>query len=678
MEYMLASAGEAFLQIMMLERLFWLSVGVFIGLIIGIIPGLGGVSALALLLPFTFGMDPYSAIALLLGMGAVTTTGDSIPAILFGVPGTSAAQATCIDGHAMAKKGEAGRALSAAYTASLVGGLVGALILGLMLPVLRPVMLYVGAPQLLAFSIFGISMVAVLSGRAPLVGVAIAAFGVLLSMIGADPQGGQLRWTLGTLYLYDGLPLLPFALGVFALPELVDLAIKRTSVAAVPKFSIREGMWQGVKDTFENKWLVVRCSALGTVIGAIPGLGSSVVDWFAYGFAARTIKDSKKTFGTGDVRGLIAPESAANAKEGGSLVPTIAFGVPGSASMAILLGAFMIHGLQPGPQMLTQDLDITYAMVWSIALANILGAGTCFLLSGQFAKVATLRWTLTLPLIVSVLIVGAYQGQGAWGDLFALMLFGMIGWIMKQMKWPRPPLILGFVLGGLIERYMFISNTRYGASWLLDPIVATLLFFALIGLFRPAIEEYLRKRKAGLPMRGLQPFKLIPSDIPHFVVLLIVVWMMVETTGFRRWESQVGPYVVGTAALVLMGLSLLNRILRRPDEAPLDADAPMHMDTVTEQTETRPIVVRRAGIFFAWVAGFILSMAAIGFLPTVPLFVMSYMWFENRERLVLRLQMAAGILFFTWFMFDFLLRIRWPGSWLGDLFPVLGAMIPSM
>lgn len=678
MEYMLASAGEAFVQIMMFERLFWLAVGVFVGLLIGIIPGLGGVSALALLLPFTFGMDPYSAIALLLGMGAVTTTGDSIPAILFGVPGTSAAQATCIDGHAMAKNGEAGRALSAAYTASMLGGLFGALILGLMLPILRPIMMEIGAPQLLAFSIFGISMVAVLSGKVPLIGVGIAAFGVLLSMIGSDPQGGQLRWTLGTLYLYDGLPLLPFALGVFALPELVDLAIKRTSVAVTQKYDLRTGMWQGVKDTFANKWLVFQCSTLGAVIGAIPGLGSSVVDWFAYGYAARTVKGAKKTFGTGDVRGLLAPESAANAKEGGSLVPTIAFGVPGSASMAILLGAFMIHGLQPGPQMLTQDLDITYAMVWSIAVANILGAGTCFLLSGQLAKVATLRWTLTLPLIVSVLIVGAYQGQGAWGDLFALLIFGIIGWIMKRMKWPRPPLILGFVLGGLIERYMFISNTRYGASWLLDPIVVVLLSLAIIGLFRPAVEEYLRKSRAGLPMRGLQPLKFIPGDIPHVVVIGMVLWMMYEATGFRRWDSQVGPYVVGTAALLLMTVSLANRILRRPDEAPLDADSPMHMDMVADDNVPRPLVLRRAAIFFGWVAAFMCSLSLIGFLPTVPLFVMSFMWAENRERLSLRLQMAAGITLFTWFLFEFLLGIRWPASLLGDLFPALRAIIPSV
>jgi len=678
MDFMLAAASDAFFQILVLERLGWLAFGVFVGLVIGIIPGLGGVSALALLLPFTFGMDPYSAIALLLGMGAVTTTGDSIPAILFGVPGTSAAQATCIDGHAMAKKGEAGRALSAAYTASMVGGLFGALTLGLMIPLLRPIMLEIGAPELLAFSVFGISMVAILSGRMPLIGVAVAAMGVMLAMVGADPQGGELRWTLGTLYLYDGLPLLPFALGIFALPELVDLAIKRSSVATTQRYDIRTGMWQGVKDTFQNKWLVARCSALGTVIGAIPGLGSAVVDWFAYGFAARTVKDASKTFGTGDVRGLLAPESAANAKEGGSLVPTIAFGVPGSASMAILLGAFMIHGLQPGPQMVTQNLDITYAMVWSIALANILGAGTCFLLSGQLAKVATLRWTLILPLVVSVIFVGAYQGQGSWGDLFALVTFGIIGWVMKQNKWPRPPLILGFVLGELIERYMFISSMRYGLSWLWDPVVFTLLALAVIGLFRPGVQEILRQRRSGRPLRGIQPVRFVPGDLLWIALLGLFLWMLWDTGNFGDVEAKVAPYVVGTIGTILVSLSLANRVLRRPDDIPADEGGPVHMDMVSDFTGERDVIVRRAGVFLGWLLAFMLSMWLIGFLPTVPLFTLAYMWTENREPLRLRLGMALGVTLFLWAVFDLALSIRWPDTVLGGLIPWLAATVPSM
>ena len=373
------------------QRLVFLFSGVLIGLGLGVIPGLGGIVGMALLLPFTFTMDPYSAFAFLLGMGSVTTTSDTIPAVLFGVPGTTGSAATILDGHPMAKKGQAGRAFGAAYTASLVGGVFGAFLLAISIPVLRPVMLYLGSPELLAFAVLGLSMVAVLSGKTPLRGLAMAAFGLLLAMIGTDPQTGEIRWALDSLYLWDGLHLVPMTMGLFALPELADMAISRRSIAGGAKVDTRSGQWEGVKDVFRHKFLVFRVAVIGSGLGAIPGIGAAVIDWIAYGHAARTEKGAAETFGTGDVRGVLASEGANNAKEGGALVPTIAFGVPGSASMAILLGAFLIHGLIPGPEMLTRHLDVTYSMVWSVALANILGAGICFAFSNQFAKIATLR-----------------------------------------------------------------------------------------------------------------------------------------------------------------------------------------------------------------------------------------------------------------------------------------------
>jgi len=685
MEFMLAAMAEAFVSLLTVERMGFLALGAVLGLFIGIIPGIGGVTGLALLLPFTFGMDPYAAFAFLLGMGAVTSTGDSIPAILFGVPGASSAQATCLDGHAMAKKGEAGRALAAAYTAAIVGGVFGAVVLALTIPMLRPIMLSIGAPELLAFSIFGISMVAVLSGKSPAKGVGIAAVGVMLAMIGSDPQGGELRWTMSTLYLYDGLPLLPLTLGIFALPELADLAIKRTAMSSTVKYDVRSGMWQGVKDVFQHKWLVFRCSVIGVIVGALPGMGSAVVNWLAYGHAARTEKGARQTFGTGDIRGLLAPESAANSQEGGSLVPTIAFGVPGSASMALLLGAFMIHGLQPGPEMVNKNLSLTYSMVWSLVIANIIAGSICFMASGQLAKVATLRWTLTMPVIVSIVMVGAYQGSGSWGDLFALLGFGLVGWVMKRQKWPRPPLILGFVLGDLIERYMFISTARYGLSWLLDPLVAVLLGMALIGLFRPLIEEFLRKRRSNAPKRAIQPIRLKIVDLPHLLLIAMVGLMLYEATTYRDFVSAVAPYVVGGTALVLLVVSFLNQVLRRPDgivEAELPPgmknDGPVHMDMSADDNLPTDIMLRRGATFFAWIIGFMLSMWVIGLLPTVPLFIMAYMWSENRERLSLRLGMAASVTLFIYIVFEVLLHIRWPDTLLGAWIPFLAANVPSM
>ncbi len=488
--FMAASAGRAFIILMDPVRLLYLGAGCMMGLVLGIIPGIGGLAGTAMLLPFTFNMDPYTAFALLLGLGSTTATGDPIPAILFGVPGGAASAATVLDGFPMAKKGEAGRALSAAYMSSLMGGVFGAFLMAISIPILRPVMLFLGSPELLAFSVLGISMVAILSGSAPLRGMTAGCLGIMIAMIGTDPQSGTLRWTFDSLYLWDGLPLTPLLLGVFALPELCDLLISRTAIASDTSVSnIYKGQWQGVKDCGQHWWLIMRCSWIGGGIGSIPGISASVVDWLAYGHALKTEKDAALTFGKGDVRGVIASESSNNAKEGGALVPTVAFGVPGSATMAILLGAFLIHGLVPGPDMLTKNLDITYAMAWSIALANILGAGMCYAFSPQFAKLSVLRFSLILPAVLGILYIGAFEASRQWGDLYTLLFFGLLGWIMKQFKWPRPPLILGVVLGDTIERYLFISVERYGLSWLDRVVVAILFTIAIIGLVRPFLQD---------------------------------------------------------------------------------------------------------------------------------------------------------------------------------------------
>src|ERR1700726_2369105 len=388
---MIGSAIHALQLLLEPARLMILCVGVLIGLAIGVLPGLSGIVGMAMLIPFTYNLDEYTAFALLLGMAAVITSSDFITAVLFGVPGHVGAAATVIDGHAMARNGEAGRAFGAGFASSLAGGLVGAVGLALSIPVLRPVLLAMGSPELLAFTLFGLSMVATLSGRAPLKGLTAAGLGLMVSMIGSRSESGTLRWTFDTLYLYDGVPLVPAMLGLFAMPELCELAVARQKIAGNHAANINlANQWQGVRDVADNWWLVLRCSILGTGLGAIPGIGSAVIDWIAYGYAQRTEKNPE-TFGTGDVRGVIAPESSNNAKEGGHLVPTIAFGVPAGASMAILLGAFLMHGLTPGPEMLTKHLDLTYMIVWSLTLAHVIGAVICLCCSRWLAQVSRIR-----------------------------------------------------------------------------------------------------------------------------------------------------------------------------------------------------------------------------------------------------------------------------------------------
>lgn len=656
------------------ERLFYLGMGTVIGLALGIMPGVGGVAGLALLLPFTFNLDAYSAFAFMLGLGAVTSTSDTIPAVLFGVPGTSASQATVLDGHSMAKNGEAGRALSAAYAASLIGGLWGAFLLGLTIPVLRPILMNINSPELLAFSIFGLSMVSALSGSMPLRGLSMAGFGILLSMVGGDPTSGQERWTLDTLYLIDDLPLLPVALGLFALPEICDVAARRTAISDTSKYALKEGMVKGLRDVFQNWWLVAKCGSMGAMIGAIPGLGSAVVDWFAYGYAAKSVKDADKTFGKGDVRGVIAPESANNAKEGGSLVPTIAFGVPGSASMALLLGGFMIHGLVPGKSMVTDNLQVTYSMVWSIALANILGAGLCFAFSGQFAKIATLRYTLVIPAIISIMMVGAYQASADWGDLFTLLIFGVVGWTMKHLKWPRPPLILGFVLGGIIEDYMRISYQIYEWAWVLKPVCAVMLTLAAVSLLQPLFTRvFIKKERIDFFGFSRPEFRMI--DLFPLGLLMLLIWALASSFAWEE-EAQGAPQVIVWITLAITATTLGLSIFKRGVLGYLEGSA---LDLTSDLGDLdRTNYNLRVFEFFLWLCGFLLVWWIGGILLAAALFIIGYMRIRGSEswRVTISYVLVIGCLIY--FVFDQGFHIAWPESVLRSIFPELKGVIPTI
>jgi TctA family transporter len=701
---MLSAAWEAAVIMSDPSRLMFLLGGVLIGLALGVIPGLGGIVGMALLLPFTFDLDPYSAFAFLLGMGSVVTTSDTIPAVLFGVPGTAGSAATILDGHPLARQGQAGRAFGAAYTASMLGGIFGALLLALSIPVLRPVMLTVGAPELLSFSVFGLCMVAVLSGASPLRGLAAAGLGLMIDMIGSDPQTGTLRWTLDTLYLWDGLPLVPVTLGIFALPELADMAISRRSIAAgEEKIDSRTGQWEGVKDTFRNWWLVIRCAFLGSTLGAVPGLGSAIIDWVAYGHALRTEKGAEETFGTGDIRGVLASEGANNAKEGGALVPTIAFGVPGSASMAILLGAFLVHGLVPGPDMLRQNLDVTYTMVWSVGLANILGAGICFLASDQLAKIALIRYSILMPLILSVILIGAFQARRSWGDLIAVICFGILGWVMKRLKWPRPPIILGVVLGFLVERYLNITVERYGNDWIMTSgllfgasrdvdlhwmqqinwIVIVMFSLSAWGVYRPFSRQVKRAGGASGMLGGFSSKAHFDLNSLFYVVLIGVLALMLwDSMDWKPLAKRV-PIFVGWVTIIVTVISFIVHTFHSGVGAEEDLGKKtreaLHLDIeVDDAGVDTPTMIKRSLTFLGWLIGFVGTTSLIGMLPTIFLFVIAYMRVEARERWTLTITCAISLTVFCYVVFDYLLALPWPRPLIGIMFPDLAAVIPSL
>ncbi|ESY84597.1 hypothetical protein X739_20795 [Mesorhizobium sp. LNHC220B00] len=638
-------------------RMLMLVTGVFVGLVVGVVPGIGGLFAMALLIPMTYNMDAYAAFALLLGMGSVNTTSDTIPAILFGVPGSVGAAATVLDGHAMAKKGEAARAFGASYSASMIGGVFGALALAAAIPIMRPLVLYLKTPDFFAICAFGLSIVAMLAGSQPLKGLAAAMFGMLASFVGIDKIAGIDRWTFGEIYLWDGLPVALVFLGLFGLPELASLLL-RGSIQGNAERPTYAGMWQGIRDTLREWPLVLRCSSIGSLLGAVPGVGIAVLDWIAYGHASRRPGSGPK-FGQGNVRGVIAPESANNAKEGGSLIPTIAFGVPGSASMSILLGAFVVHGLVPGPDMLGKNAALTMSMVFSIAVANIVGAVTCLVLTRPLARVAQVPAAILVPLVVTFIVVGAYQTNMSAFDFALVIGVGAVGMAMKELNWPRSAFSLGFVLGPSLENYFFLAYQISGWSWLAQPLVLILLGLAVFGVVRQTLSWF-RARNSGGPL---------PPALPDIVAgatmtLLAFAALVTAVTGFP-FEAAIFPII--TAGL-LMAFSLVTTVQmslrwRRRATPVLSAPAaiPGEWSPVSEPTMKGNLAIIGLCLALAFLILLVGHLAATFIFVACSIVVLGTK--SRRPPLVI----AAAATAFVYSVFDMLASQPWPTPWLAGI-----------
>ena len=475
------------------KSMLMMLIGITISCTLVAMPGIGSKTAIALLLPFAFGLEKHAAIALIVSVWAVSNTANSITSILFSVPGGGGSQATILDGYPMAQRGEAARALSAAFTASAIGGVFGAMVLFAAIPVMKPLVLLLGPPEFFALTMVGVAMVGALSGRSPRKGVIVGALGLAVSMVGVHMITGIPRFTFGHLYLFDGLPLIPVTIGLFAIPEILFLVSRDRSVSSVELGNLGEGMRQGMRDAFSNWWLVIRSSILGVWVGMIPGLGSAVADWFAYGYARQTCPGAAETFGKGDVRGVIAVDAATNAKEGGSLIPTLAFGIPGSSTLALIFAGLVIVGVTPGKEILTTQLDVTFSLIWLLIIASVLTSALCLLFVRQFAMATRIRPTLLAPAILSMSVIGAFAASNRFADVLVMLAFGMIGYAMRLTGWPRPPLLLGLVLGPLAERYMWTSVQIYDVWFLARPGVLT-IFGLMIAV---VVVPKLVRRRAG-------------------------------------------------------------------------------------------------------------------------------------------------------------------------------------
>lgn len=481
-----------------LTNLLWNFLGVAIGIVFGAIPGLTATMGVALFLPFTFKMEVVQSFALLLGIYCGGTYGGSITAILIRTPGSPASAATVLDGYPMAKRGEAGKALTWCITASAIGGLISCVVLAFFSGTLASWALKFGPSEYCAIGLFGLSIVASLSGKDIKKGALMAGLGLILTTIGLDPIFGTVRYTFSSTALTGGISFVPVLIGVFAVSEvLTNLEnMKRPHLKdeKIDKVDNARLSWKEFKGQIVN---LLRSSIIGTFIGIIPATGSGIAGWISYNTAKNADKNPE-SYGNGNPGGIVASEAANNAVTGGALIPLLTLGIPGDVVTAIMLGALMLQGLTPGPTLFTKNPDVVYGIYVMLFVANIFMYIQGKLGVKLFAKALEIPMNVLMSIVMLLCMIGAFGVANSIVDMFIAVLFGVISYLLRKVGYPMPPLLLGMVLGSTIEsnyrRAMIISQGSL-SIFVTRPITLAFLLLAVFMCFYPTIQNKLAARK---------------------------------------------------------------------------------------------------------------------------------------------------------------------------------------
>ncbi len=461
----------------------WIMGGVVWGLIFGLLPGLGSMTAMALFLPFVFKLEMFQAMPLMIALSAVGFTGGSITAVLIGIPGEAANLVTTFDGYPMTKKGEGARAVGAALTASLVGGLISTVYALVMLFAIIPIVMAITSAEMVFIILIGLAFISILGKGSRVKGLISGGLGLLLSLFGLAGTSGEPRFIFNIAYMFEGFQLIPTTLGLFAVPPLIELAMKGGggTIAEVSgsRITIRDAL-RGAKDVFRHKFLVLKSSVIGYFFGVLPGVGAPAATFLAYASAKASSKTPEK-FGTGVVEGVIGPETCNNAKESGSWITTLALGVPGSATGALGMSALIMLGVAPGPRMFSEHLSLSITLIAIVGIANILCFIICFPLAPKLAKITQVPGRLMVSFCLVLVLAGTYAHKGMIEDVYVLLLFTLVGLGVKAFGFNGGSLLLGYILGSLFEDYLFVSLQAYGVWFFLKP--APLALIALLVLF---------------------------------------------------------------------------------------------------------------------------------------------------------------------------------------------------
>jgi putative tricarboxylic transport membrane protein len=469
------------------ENLLFVFIGVFIGTLVGVLPGLGSPATLAILLPITINLPPATGLIMMAGIYYGTKYGGSTTSILLNVPGESSSVVTTLDGYQMAKQGRAGAALGIAAIASFVAGTLGVVGLTLLaLPVARLALSF-GPPEYFALMTLGLVSVVFLAGKSLTKGLISAVLGLLLATIGADIVSGQNRFTFGNIALLDGIEFIALSIGVFALAE-VFLSVEKPIAGALVQAPGRlRDLLPTRQDLKDSRFAMAQGSVVGFLIGVLPGAGATVASFLAYTIERRFSKHPEK-FGTGVVEGVAAPEAANNSETGGAMIPLLTFGIPGSGSTAIMLGILIIYGVQPGPLLFPEHPEIVWPVIASMYIGNVALLVLNLPLAPMWASILRLPSYVIYPAIVLLSVIGVYSVHRSVFDLWLMLAFGVLGYLMRKVDIPAAPLVLAFVLGPLAEgafRRSLIISQNDPSIFVTRPVALVLLVLAALLLVAP-------------------------------------------------------------------------------------------------------------------------------------------------------------------------------------------------
>ncbi|MEM7528576.1 MAG: tripartite tricarboxylate transporter permease [Pseudomonadota bacterium] len=464
------------------------------GVMIGALPGLNATTGAALLLPFTITMDPIPAIAILTTIYCAATFAGAITAILINTPGTSASATTCLDGYPLAQRGEAGRALGMATVSSTIGGILSVICLMMAAPLMARMAYNFAPPEYFALTVFGISMLATIGDGTPLKNIIAGALGVLLATVGTDLLTTVERFTFGFNELSEGIGFVPVMIGIFGISELL---VQAERLHVERKFIFMNAIKLPSREDYRKVWkTILRSSGIGTFIGILPAEGATVASMIGYNEARRWSKTPEE-FGKGSIEGIAGSEAANNSATGGAMVPTLALGIPGSPTAAVILAGLMVHGLQPGPTMFTEQAEFAYAIFWAMLLVNVMFIFVGLFGAKLFARVTFVPMQILWPIVFTFSIVGAYALDQSMLDVFIALVSGVIGYFMRRFGYSVVPLAIGLILGGMLEKRLGQSLIMLDNQWwLMLERPLTLLFFVLtlLALFGPLLWRLFAQR----------------------------------------------------------------------------------------------------------------------------------------------------------------------------------------